>query len=548
MDDRTDVPRKATARRRAIGYIRVSSVGGRSGPGYHTLEVQARSIEAICKARGYDLIDTYTEVDWSGADATRPKFREVMDRVLAGEADAVAVWKVSRFSRSWSQAAREVELLLHNEKALLSGEEGFDSADAMGRLLMQLLFSLADWEREVLAAQFETIKERVIDRGSHLGRVPVGYLKVRDKPRGDGDVSIPAAATILKKLGSSREPVHGSLVPDPDSAQMVRRAFEMRADGATVSAIRQMMDAECPRPSGGLWTATQAARMLTLRTYLGEVHQSGSKFRRSNLSAHEPIVPAELFAEVSVAAAAKVQRSPNGSFPLSGRVFCAACSYSMGGGQPTHKIKVWRSTGEPVGRGARTDRSEDEIIVQEQALRVYRCPGRRGTGRCPAPSSITADSLEAVVRARAVALEKLVAEITSTEEQDPAIEALTDRIETLTRRRERLMLMEAPEGDDGWEDLIGVATTERQKLVGELERLITAEHRGTIDIATWEQLTDDERLEVLRDSIQAIFVRRTDSRNDADDRIHIVWAGDGPAPTLGGRANRILPTRFSFPD
>src|SRR4051812_21782418 len=91
--------------KRAIGYIRVSSVGGRAGPEYHTLDIQRQSIERVCRERGYELIDTYVEENKSGRDKKRPKFLEVMQRVVEfDEADALAVWKVSRFSRSWSQA------------------------------------------------------------------------------------------------------------------------------------------------------------------------------------------------------------------------------------------------------------------------------------------------------------------------------------------------------------------------------------------------------------------------------------------------------------
>ena len=102
--------------KRAIGYIRVSERGGRAGPEYHTLDIQRRSIERVCEFRGYELIDTYTEENKSGKDATRPLFEEAMTRIVDDhEADALAVWKVSRFSRSWTQAARDMERLLERK-------------------------------------------------------------------------------------------------------------------------------------------------------------------------------------------------------------------------------------------------------------------------------------------------------------------------------------------------------------------------------------------------------------------------------------------------
>jgi hypothetical protein len=101
---------------RAIRYIRVSSVGGRSGPEYHTLDIQRASIERTARSNGYELVDVLTDEDQSGHSRNRPRFGIAIDRVLAGNADAIIVWKVSRFSRNWREAAEDVELLLDHVK------------------------------------------------------------------------------------------------------------------------------------------------------------------------------------------------------------------------------------------------------------------------------------------------------------------------------------------------------------------------------------------------------------------------------------------------
>ena len=105
--------------KRAIGYIRVSTVGGRSGREYHTLEIQRASIERTARDNGYELVDVLTDEDQSGRSRNRPQFGGAMARILAGEADAIIVWKASRFSRNWREAAEDVELLLDNNKDLL---------------------------------------------------------------------------------------------------------------------------------------------------------------------------------------------------------------------------------------------------------------------------------------------------------------------------------------------------------------------------------------------------------------------------------------------
>jgi len=85
-----------TAGKRAIGYIRISSVGGRSGPEYHTLAIQRASIERTGRNHGYELVDVLRDEDQSGGSRNRPQFGIAMQRILAGEADAIIVSKAGR--------------------------------------------------------------------------------------------------------------------------------------------------------------------------------------------------------------------------------------------------------------------------------------------------------------------------------------------------------------------------------------------------------------------------------------------------------------------
>ncbi len=98
-------------RKRAIGYIRVSSVGGRSGPEYHTLDIPRSSIQRTAPNNGDELIDVLWDEDQSASSRNRPQFGIPMQRILASEADAMIVWKVSRFSRNWREATEDVERL-----------------------------------------------------------------------------------------------------------------------------------------------------------------------------------------------------------------------------------------------------------------------------------------------------------------------------------------------------------------------------------------------------------------------------------------------------
>jgi hypothetical protein len=140
---------------KAVGYIRVSEMGGRSGPELHTIEVQRASIERCARDHGWELVEVVEERNRSGADAKRPLWREIMERIEAGEIGAVAVWKISRFSRSLSDAVLDIRALEDAGAHIAAGEEPFDTTSPQGRLMMHMLLAMAEYEREILGEQFE---------------------------------------------------------------------------------------------------------------------------------------------------------------------------------------------------------------------------------------------------------------------------------------------------------------------------------------------------------------------------------------------------------
>ncbi|MDE2104777.1 MAG: recombinase family protein [Patescibacteria group bacterium] len=322
--------------RRAIGYVRVSSVGGRSGPGYHTLEIQRASIERTATFHRYELVDVLTDEDQSGKTRQRPMFTAAMRRVLAGEADALIVWKVSRFSRNWREAAEDVETLLEADKDLLS-EEGFDTATAGGRLLLRILFSMANWEHDVLGEHWELIKGKAVrDRGSWLGNAPFGYRTLRG----------------------------GVLEPTADAEHVVR-LFQARASGMLWGDLAVMLNEIRPRAGGTRQEIKDVRRIIQNRVYLGEVRWRDE----INPRAHDAIVSPELWdaaSRVQDNAPRRQHRPRLREFPLTGWLRCSGCGGPMSGSTIADPKGVKRGN--------------------------YICSRRHGG--CPRPQSISAEAAE----------------------------------------------------------------------------------------------------------------------------------------------------------
>ncbi len=159
----------------------------------------------------------------------------------------------------------------------------------------------------------------------HLGRTPLGYLRASKQPKRSCDVTLERAGDLLAALGSSREPVSGDLVPDPAVAPWVRRAFAMRASGAPLVEVVDMLNGEAPRPGGRLWTHTHVQRMLRLSVYLGEGGQADLVVP----DARESLVDAATFAAVQGLSPDRSPRSATAEFHLRGLIRCAGCGFPM---------------------------------------------------------------------------------------------------------------------------------------------------------------------------------------------------------------------------
>src|SRR6185295_9457992 len=93
---------KTTSKPRAVGIVRVSHVGGRSGESFVSPDDQAKRIKAACRRDGLRLVDVVREMDVSGGTPLerRPGLRRAVELVEAGKVDTIVVAYMDRLVRS----------------------------------------------------------------------------------------------------------------------------------------------------------------------------------------------------------------------------------------------------------------------------------------------------------------------------------------------------------------------------------------------------------------------------------------------------------------
>jgi len=156
---------------RAIGYIRVSTE--KQAEHGFSLEAQTEKLKAYAMLYDIELIDLVVE-QGSAKSVQRDGLQAALGR-LGQDADGLLVVKLDRLTRSMADLGRLVETYFQNY-ALLSVGEQIDTRSAAGRLVLNVLASVSQWEREVIGERTSAAMQHMRSLNKYTGgKAPYGY-------------------------------------------------------------------------------------------------------------------------------------------------------------------------------------------------------------------------------------------------------------------------------------------------------------------------------------------------------------------------------------
>src|SRR3954466_1020163 len=169
---------------RCAVYTRKSSEEGLEQE-FNSLHAQREACEAYIvsqKAEGWVLVpDRYDDGGVSGATLERPALKRLMADIEAQRVDVVVVYKIDRLSRALMDFAKLVDVFDRNNVTFVSVTQSFNTTNSMGRLTLNILFSFAQYERELIGERIRDKFAASRARGMWMGgSVPLGY-DVRDR-------------------------------------------------------------------------------------------------------------------------------------------------------------------------------------------------------------------------------------------------------------------------------------------------------------------------------------------------------------------------------
>ncbi|MCK5016553.1 MAG: recombinase family protein, partial [Candidatus Peribacteraceae bacterium] len=144
---------------------------------------QMDAIKGECQAHGHEVIDFIADYGESGKNLDRPGIQDVLRRLPMGEAEGLIVAKLDRLTRS----VRDLDRLLTDYfgpcaggLALVSVAERIDTEHATGRFMLNVLMSVAQWERETIGERTRDALTAKARRGERTGGIPFGMQLAAD--------------------------------------------------------------------------------------------------------------------------------------------------------------------------------------------------------------------------------------------------------------------------------------------------------------------------------------------------------------------------------
>jgi len=328
---------------------------------FNSLDAQREAAEAYIasqRSEGWTLLpDRYDDGGYTGANVDRPALQRLLADVEAGRVECVVTYKVDRLSRSLLDFARLMGTFEAHDVSFVSVTQQFNTATSVGRLMMNVLLSFAQFEREIIAERTRDKMSAARRRGKWTGGVPI--------------------------LGYDVAPEGGRLLVNTEEAERVCAIFGLYRKRRGLVPVVQELErwgwhnkryrtrAGVER-GGGPFTKTTLQKLLTNPLYIGQVRSNGSL----HPGEHEALVDEATWRNAQAllrrnGRSGGSRRRPGPTPLLQGLLHCQPCGKAM-----THSV---------AARGTRRHR-----------YYVCQTAQKRGWAACPT-KSVPAEKIEASV-------------------------------------------------------------------------------------------------------------------------------------------------------
>jgi site-specific DNA recombinase len=161
---------------RVVCYVRVSSEEqSRDGV---SLAAQSEKVRLYCDLHGLDLVELVTDAAVSARTLDRPGLSRVLSLLDSGDATGLVVFKLDRLTRSLVDWSHLIDRYFGRPggPSLFSVSDSIDTRTAAGRMVLNIMMTVAQWERETIVERTRGAMAFKKSRGERVsGRIPFGH-------------------------------------------------------------------------------------------------------------------------------------------------------------------------------------------------------------------------------------------------------------------------------------------------------------------------------------------------------------------------------------
>jgi DNA invertase Pin-like site-specific DNA recombinase len=224
---------------KVVGYVRVSTE--HQADAGVSLEAQAAKLRAYALAMDLELVEVVVDAGVSAKTLNRAGLQRALAMLTSGAADGVLVAKLDRLTRSVADLGVLVERYFSTRFALLSVADSIDTRSAAGRLVLNVLASVSQWEREATAERTRDALAHLRSEGVQLGGAALGWTRTEATDDDGRRVVARVAAEVAT----------------------VARIRDLRDRGASLREIAETLTAEGHATKrGGTWSAKVVRSVL----------------------------------------------------------------------------------------------------------------------------------------------------------------------------------------------------------------------------------------------------------------------------------------------
>lgn len=213
---------------KTIGYVRVST--DKQAERGVSLEAQAEKIRAMAVVHSTELAEIIVDGGESAKSLNRPGMARLLAMIDAGEVKTVIIAKLDRLTRSVKDLCTLLERFERRGVALVSVAESLDTGSAAGRLVLNIMTAVSQWEREAIGERTRDAMRHKRSNGERVGNISYGYRLAADGLHLEEDPGEQTVLAEIQRLRGAGATLRGIAAALNSQALVTRRGTAWRLE------------------------------------------------------------------------------------------------------------------------------------------------------------------------------------------------------------------------------------------------------------------------------------------------------------------------------